>query len=197
MGDQKKGKVSSRLRLTALCRTHPTSLLPVSPTSFPFPLRHTTTPSRLPPNSLLMSLGKSSAKPRSATRRNPSRSRHEQDSTSSETASARQAMRLRSQRDLRPLSRTERASTSSVSSYSRPRSPDSNARPNNGTTTTTNPTAAIPVSWQHQSGSPSTPDTSQTLPFPAGETLARWPNGSDASPTDEPYSTPRTMDPAT
>src|SRR5258707_14412607 len=144
-----------------------------------------------------MSLGKSSAKPRSATRRNPSRSRHEQDSTSSETASAQQAMRLRSQRDLRPLSRTGRASISSVSSYSRPRSPDSNARPSNGITTTTNPTPTTPVLWQPQSGSLSTPATSQTSPSLVDETPASWPNGSDASPTDGPYSTPRTTDPAT
>src|SRR5260370_7242459 len=66
-GAQQKGKVSSRLRLTALCRTHPTSLLPVSPTSFPFPLRHTTTPPRLPPNSPLICLAQPSAHPRPPT----------------------------------------------------------------------------------------------------------------------------------
>src|SRR5258708_29139075 len=106
-------------------------------------------------------------------------------------------MRLRSQRDLRPLSRTERASTSSASSYSRPRSPDSSARPSNGTMTTTSPTATTPVLWHPRSGSLSTPATSRTSPSPVDETLASWPNGSDASPTDRPYSTPRTTDLAT
>src|SRR5260370_30752440 len=61
-GTQQKGKVSSQLRLTALCRTHPTSLLSASLTSSPFPLRHTMTRSLSLPNSLSMSLGKSSAK---------------------------------------------------------------------------------------------------------------------------------------
>src|SRR5258708_18192646 len=55
----------------------------------------------------------------------------------------------------------------------------------------------IPASWRPRSGSLSTPVTSQTSPSPAGETPVSWPNGSDASPTDEPYSTPRTTDPAT
>src|SRR5258707_10007389 len=196
-GAQKKKKVSSRLRLAALCRTPRTSLLPVTPTSFRSPLPHITTRFPSLPNSLSMSLGKSSAKPRSATRRNPTQSRHERDSTSSETASARQAMRLRSQRDLRPLSRTGRASISSASSYPRPRSPDSNARPSNGTTTTTNPTATTPVSQQPRSGSLLTLATSQTSPSLVDETQASWPSGSDASLTDGPYSMPRTTDPPT
>src|SRR5258707_756639 len=75
-GGKPKKKVSSRLRTTALCRTLLTSLLPVNPTNFPFPLRHTTTRSRLLPSSPSMSLGKSSAKQRSAMRRNHSLSRH-------------------------------------------------------------------------------------------------------------------------
>src|SRR5216684_9283380 len=38
-------------------------------------------------------------------------------------------------------------------------------------------------------------DNSQTPPFPVDETPANWPNGSDASPMEGPYSTPRTMGP--
>src|SRR5713226_288802 len=65
-GTQRKKKASSRLRLAALCRTLRTSPLPASPTNSLFPLRHTTTRSPSLLNSLSMSLGKSSAKPRSA-----------------------------------------------------------------------------------------------------------------------------------
>src|SRR5260370_38834740 len=111
---------------------------------------------------------------------------------SSETANAPRVMQLRSQRDLRPPSRTGRASTSSASYSSRPRSPDSNDRSNNSPTTPPNPTTTAPVSWQPRSGSPSMPVTSRTSPSPVGGTLASWPNGPDASPTDGPYSTLRT-----
>src|SRR5258708_7976378 len=85
---QQRGKVSSRLRIAALCRTHQTNLLPASLTNSLSLLRHTTTRSLSPPDSPSMSLGKSFAKPQSATRRNRSQSRRVQDSTSSETANA-------------------------------------------------------------------------------------------------------------
>src|SRR5258708_20475249 len=108
-----KGKTSPRLRTTTTCLILQTSLLPVNPTNFPFPLRHPTTRSRLLPSSPSLSLGKSSAKQRSAMRRNHSLSRHAQGSTSSKTANAPLAMQLRSQRGSRPPSRTGRVSTNS------------------------------------------------------------------------------------
>src|SRR5258708_31499266 len=61
-------------------------------------------------------------------------------------------------------------------------------------TTMTTPTRTAPALWHLQSGSPSMLDTSQMPPSLADEMLANWPNGSDASPMGELYSTPRTMD---
>src|SRR5216684_4376366 len=188
-GGERKGKVSSRLCITALCRMPRTSLLPVSLTSSPSPLPHTTTRSPSLPSFPSMLLGKSSAKQRSAMRRNRSQSYHARDSMSSETANAPRVMQLRSQRDSWPPSRTGRVSTNSGSYSSRRRSPDSNARSNNSPTTTTNPTTTTPVSWQPRSGSPSMPATSRTSPSPVDETLANWPNGSKVSPRGEPYPT--------
>ncbi len=49
------------------------------------------------------------------------------------------------------------------------------------------------TSQQLWSGLPSMPGTSQMLPSQLDETPVSWPNGSDTSPTGEPYSTPRTM----
>src|SRR5713226_1463182 len=74
-----KRKVSSQLRITALCRTLRTNPLPVNPTNSLFPPPRTTIRSPLPPNFRSMSLGKSSAKQPSATRRNRSRSHHARD----------------------------------------------------------------------------------------------------------------------
>src|SRR5258708_11033494 len=54
---------------------------------------------------------------------------------------------------------------------------------------------SAPVLWQPQLGSALTRDNSQTPLFPVDETPASWPNGSDASPTEGHYSTPRTMGP--
>src|SRR5258708_31130883 len=144
-----------------------------------------------------MSLGKSSARQRSATRRNRSQSHQARDSTSSETANAPPETRSRSLRGLRPPSRTGRASISSASSFSRPRSPDSNARSSNRPRPAPSPTTTTHDLWQPRSGSLSTPATSQTSPSPADETRDNCPNGSHASPTGAPYSTPRTTDPGT
>src|SRR5258708_6891501 len=101
-------------------------------------------------------------------------------------------MRLRSLRGSRPPSRTERASTSSASYSSRSRSPGYGNEPTTAPVTTT-PTRNAPTSWQLQSGSALTWGSSQIPPSLADETPANWPNGSDASPTGERYSTPRTM----
>src|SRR5216684_7297153 len=149
------------------------------------------TRSHSPPNSLSMSLEKSSAKPPSTMRRNRSQFRHALGSTSSTTATAPLRMRLRSLRGSWPPSRTERASTSSVSYSSRSRSPGYENEPTTAPVTTT-PTRNTPTSWQLQSGSASTRGSSQTPPSLADETPANWPNGSDASPTGGRYSTPRT-----
>src|SRR5216684_7384610 len=170
------------------------NLLPISPTNFPSLPPHITIQSPLRPNSPSMSLGKSSAKQRSGTRRNRSLSHHARDSTSSETASVPRATPLRSPRGSRPPSRTGRVSTNSESYSFRPRSPDSNARSNSSPTTTPNPTTTTPASWQRRSGSPSMLATSRMSPFPVDETQANWPSGSDTSPTGEPYSMPRMMD---
>src|SRR5713226_967773 len=141
-----------------------------------------------------MSRGKSSVKPPSATRRNRSQSHHTRGSTSSTTATAPLRMQLRSLRGSRPPSRTERASTSSTSYSSRSRSPGYENEPTTAPAMTT-PTRSAPTSWQHQSGSALTWDNSRTPPSPADEMLANWPNGSDASPTEERYSTQRTTGP--
>src|SRR5713226_6219313 len=184
-------KASSQLRTTVLCRTLQTNPLHNSLTSFRSLRRPIMTRSLSPPNSLSMSLGKSSAKRPSTTRRNRSQSRREPGSTSSTTASAPPRTWLRSLRDSRPPSRTERASTSSVSYSSRSRSPGYGNEPTTAPVTTT-PTRSAPTSWQLQSGSASTRGNSQTPLSPADETPANWPNGSDASPTGGRYSTPRT-----
>src|SRR5258708_6220731 len=83
-----RGKASSRLYTNTLCQMLQTSPLPVSLMSFHSLHQPTTTRSHSPPNSLSMSLGKSSKKPPSATRRNHSQSRHAPGSTSSTTATA-------------------------------------------------------------------------------------------------------------
>src|SRR5258708_18486154 len=140
-----------------------------------------------------MSLGKSSAKEPSATRRNRSQSHRVPGSTSSGTATAPLRMQLRSLRASPLPSRTERASTSSASYSFRSRSPGYE----NGSTTsppTTTPARSVPASWHPQSGSPSTRDNSRTPPSPADETPANWQSGFDAAPTGGSYSTPRTTD---
>src|SRR5712692_6817008 len=102
-------------------------------------------------------------------------------------------MRSRLPRGSQPQSRTERASTSSTSYSSRSRSPISTnaSRTTNGSAT--NPTMTTPILLQHQSDSPSTPDTYQMPPSQWGHMPANSPNGSNASQTGGPYSTPRTM----
>src|SRR5260370_39920528 len=82
-------KVSSRLRTTTSCRTHQTSLLPVNPTNSRFLPPHTTTQFPLQRSFLSMSLGNSSAKPRSCARSSRSQPHHAHGSPSSELASAR------------------------------------------------------------------------------------------------------------
>src|SRR5258707_733491 len=154
------------------------------------------TQSPFPPNSLSMSLGKSSGKPPSATRRNRSQSRHAPGSMSSTTATAPLRMQLRLLRGSQPPSRTGRTSTSSASYSSRSRSPGYENEPTTAPATTTPMRSAL-ASWQPQSGSALTRDNSQMPPFPVGETPASWPNGFDISPTEGHYSTPRTTGPGT
>src|SRR5258708_11363669 len=191
-----KRKVSSRLRTTALCRTLQSSPLPVNPTNFPSPLWHITTRSPLRPSFPSMSLGKSSAKPRSATRRNRSQSHHARDSTSSETASAPPETRSRSLRGLRPPSRTGRASISSASSSSTPTSPDSSVRSSSRLRTGLNPTTTnAPVLWRPPPGSPFTPAALPTSTSPADEKQARWPNELHPPPLKWPHFSVRSTGP--
>src|SRR5258708_4752600 len=159
-----KRKASSRLYTNTLCRTPQTNPRPVLTRSLS-PQVPTTTRSRLPPNSLSMSLGKSSAKPPSATRRSRSQSRRARGSTSSTTATAPLRMQLRLLRGSQLPSRTERASTSSASYSFRSRSPSYENEPTTAPVTTT-PTRSAPTSWQLQSGSASTWGSSQTPPSP-------------------------------
>src|SRR5258708_1195828 len=102
-------------------------------------------------------------------------------------------MQLRSLRGSRPPSRTGRTSTTSASYSSRSRSPGSMNEPTTAPTMTT-VMRSVPACRQHGSGSVSTRDTSRMPPSPVDETLANWPNGSDASPMGGRYSTPRTTD---
>src|SRR5258707_11690575 len=143
-------KASSRLRISTICRTRRTNPPHVPLTSSRSLPRPTTTRSHLPHNSPSMSLGKSSTRQPSATRRSRSQSRPVPGSTSSTTANAPLRMQLRSLRGSRPPSRTERASTSSASYSPRSRSPGYG---NESTTPplTTPPTRSAPASWQHQS----------------------------------------------
>ena len=95
---------------------------------------------------------------------------------------------------MQPQSSIGRITTTSTTYSTRSRSPNSKNRmrttPIGMTSTTTTLT-----SWQHRLASPSMLAISQTPPFPQDETLANWPNGSDVSLTEEPYSTLRTMGP--
>src|SRR5258708_6115507 len=128
--------------------------------------------------------------------RNPSPLHPIQGSMSSATPTAPLPMRLRSLRGLQPRSSIGRITTTSATYSMRSRSPSSESRTRTALTGTTSTTTTL-ASWQHRSASPSMLATSQTLPSPQDETLANWPNGSDASPTEGPYSMPRTMGPGT
>src|SRR5258708_5535608 len=141
-----------------------------------------------------MSRGKSSGKPPSATRRNRSPSHHAPGSMSSTTAPAPLRMQLRSLRASWPPSRTGRVSTNSASYSSRSRSPGSTSELTTAPMTTTTPMTSIPASRHLPLGSPLTRDTSRMPRSPADKMLANWPNGSDASPMGEHYSTLRMMD---
>src|SRR5258708_5242164 len=125
-------------------------------------------------------------------RRNHSPRHHVQGSTSSATANVRSRTQSRLPRDWQPPLRTERVSTNSTFYSSRSRSPDSRGETMTSPTNPTTPTTTTLASQQPWLGSPSTLAISQMRPSLPGETLANWPNGFDASPMGELYSTPRT-----
>ncbi len=188
-----KKKTSSQARTTTTClrmlQMNPLPVLPTNCLSLHLP---TMTRSHLLHNSLSMSRGKSSKKPPSATRRNHSLPHHTLGSMSSATANVPSRTRLRLLRDSQPQSRTGRVSTTSVSYSSRSRLPGSeNGVMTAPTTMTTLTMTTLTLQWP-QLGSPSMPGTSRMPPSQSDEMLASWPNGSNASPTGELYSTPRT-----
>src|SRR5258708_630871 len=98
-----KKKVSPRVRVITTChQILQMNPLPILPTSYLSPLLPTTTRSHSLHNSPSMSRGKSSTKPPSTTRRNPSPSHRVPGSMSSTTATAPLRMQLRSLRGSQP-----------------------------------------------------------------------------------------------